>query len=518
MKLTFENLGTNTYLVCEIDEADQIDSMSLGMLTNNSIHGFAPTSFTQMDLTKYLKYNVSAKVSVKQLFSGPVNKKRLIGVFTGVVDAMIAAEDYMIDANDLLLDLDYIFVDVTTIETAVVCLPIENSGRTPMNIGMFFKNIIFNTQFDQTENCDYVAQILNYLNSTAALSLADFKELLDRIASNHPVATAQPKQVADGTANTVATAPAQQPVTVQQPTPPRKPTPPAAPQAPVSASPKQEKTQLSAGTHVPPVVPPVKANPVPQPQGNHQQTEKPMSWLYLLQHYNKENAAIYKAQRDQQKAKRPVVAPPVAPSAQNTTIPKSTGSIAIPGKQGAVSSGIAIPGQQPAMPQQKMAPQPAQQATPAKPMPAQTPEQTTPASNLHVPQHQSARPINFGETTVLGGGQVGETTVLGVSAELHRVEPYLVRVKNNEKIPLNKPVFRIGKERSYVDYFIGDNTAISRSHANIINDNGEYYVVDTNSTNHTYVNGGMIQSNVQTKLSHGTMIRFANEDFEFKMY
>ena len=77
---------------------------------------------------------------------------------------------------------------------------------------------------------------------------------------------------------------------------------------------------------------------------------------------------------------------------------------------------------------------------------------------------------------------------------------------------------RIGKERSYVDYFIGDNTAISRSHANIITRDGVYFIVDTNSTNHTFVNGTMIQSNVETTITHGDTIRLANEDFEFKLY
>jgi pSer/pThr/pTyr-binding forkhead associated (FHA) protein len=129
----------------------------------------------------------------------------------------------------------------------------------------------------------------------------------------------------------------------------------------------------------------------------------------------------------------------------------------------------------------------------------------------------ASRPISFGETTVLSGG-IGETTVLGVAVEPNRKDPHLIRAKNNEKIPLDKPVFRIGKERSYVDYFVSDNTAISRSHANIINHDGEYFVVDTNSTNHTYVNGGMIASNVETKLTHGAKIRFANEDFEFRLY
>ena len=76
MNFTFETQGTNTYLVYQVGDEDRIDSMSLGMLTNNKIPGLASTIFTQMDMTKYVKFNVSAKISVKQFFNGPVNKKR----------------------------------------------------------------------------------------------------------------------------------------------------------------------------------------------------------------------------------------------------------------------------------------------------------------------------------------------------------------------------------------------------------------------------------------------------------
>ena len=62
---SFENQGTHTFLVYTVAEDDVIDSMSLGMLTNNKIHGLAHTLFTQMDATKYIKYDVSAKISVK---------------------------------------------------------------------------------------------------------------------------------------------------------------------------------------------------------------------------------------------------------------------------------------------------------------------------------------------------------------------------------------------------------------------------------------------------------------------
>lgn len=67
--------------------------------------------------------------------------------------------------------------------------------------------------------------------------------------------------------------------------------------------------------------------------------------------------------------------------------------------------------------------------------------------------------MDFGNTTILnGGGRVGETTVLNnASQQSRRIAPYLIRSRNHEEIAVNKPQFRIGKERSYVDYFIGDN-------------------------------------------------------------
>ena len=554
MKFTFENQGTNTYLVYQIAETDELDTMSLGMLTNNEIPGLAAASFTQMDTTKYIKFNVSAKVSVAQLFDGTVNKKRLLGVFSGIVDAMIAAEEYMLDASSLLLDKDYIFTDVSTCETVMVCLPVMNSGRQAPDLGMFFKNIIFSTQFDQTENCDHVAKIINYLNSNPILSLADFKELLDSIGkANAPVAPVQPRVAAPVSAAAPAAAAVQQPAA---PVVNRAPVAPAAPVAPVAPQPKVA-VPVQPVAAKPVAVPKVDRINVPQapqvprgpqaapqaPAAPQTQGEKPMSMFYLLQHYNKENAALYKAQKEAKKANKgagkaapaPVPAQPVAPKAPARPVP-----VAVPGKKGPAAPGFAVPGQQPAAPgfavpgQQPAAPGfavPGQQPKPVAPTPVPKPVMPTPVPKQPAVQPQApapapvyqapvqqSMPINFGETTVLGGGGIGETTVLGVSADPARTEPHLIRSKNNEKIPLNKPVFRIGKERSYVDYFIGDNTAISRSHANIVNHNGEFFVVDTNSTNHTYVNGGMIQSGVETPLSHGTKIRLANEDFEFKMF
>ncbi len=499
-EFVFENQGTNTYLVYAIAPDDVVDSMSLGMLTNNKIAGLATTLFTQMDANKYIKYNVSAKVSAKQFFAGAVNKKRLLGVFKGIVNALLSAEDYMIDERTILLDMDYIFADVSTCETVLICLPVQSCSEQH-DLGAFFKNIMFSTQFDQTENCDHVAKIINYLNSTPLFSLNDFKDLLDSIDETSAPITAKPVQP--------KVQPAEQPK-VEKPAQPvvQKPVVEAPPKAPVTtpANPPQVKAQVP--------VPPAK-QPVAQPQAQAPaQPEKKISMFGLLMHYSKENAELYKAQKSAQKGAAPAVKPQTPPKASNP-------GFAVPG-QPAQNAGFAIPGQ----PAPAVAP--AQSAQPkVNTPPAQAPVQApasapaaAPAQPAFVPrQMPQGQSANFGETTVLGGGAIGETTVLTAAQNPNKViAPHLIRKKNNEKISLNKPVFRIGKERSYVDYFIGDNTAISRSHANFITRDGEYLVVDTNSTNHTFVNGTMIQSNVETPINHGDTIRLANEDFEFKLY
>ena len=135
------------------------------------------------------------------------------------------------------------------------------------------------------------------------------------------------------------------------------------------------------------------------------------------------------------------------------------------------------------------------------------------------PQGGTAQSVSFGDTTSLSVGSIGETVVLspGITKEPQRLAPYLIRRNNQEQIPINKPLFRMGKEKSFVDYFIGDNTAISRSHAHIITRDGRFFVVDTNSTNHTYINGQMISPNSEAELNDGDVLTLANESFEFRL-
>lgn len=531
----YESQGTNTYLVYEIDAMDSVDSMTRGMITNNRIQGLAQALFTQMDTQMFIKYNVSAKVSVSQFFEGAVNRKRLIGVFNGIVDALISAEEYMIDARSILLDMDYIFSDVSTCETILICLPLECRMEKETNLGMFFKSIMFNTQFDQTENSDHVAKIINYLNGTPSFSLYEFKNVLQSINSEssqqnfvgeQAVVNLVPSEpfgvqsvpVQETKPASGAPIPATQPIQpvvsmqpVQSVTPTHAATMPGSGKStmPDAVMKDEKKSVTPDGMKIPTSSNSQKVGGMNIPGGNKKieqeqpqvtKGEKEISWFYLMQHYNKDNAAAYKAQKE---AKKEV---------------KKNSSKNGKGKK---SAEIEMPGQ--LVKEQNIAPQ-SNELTPTQVALFNHTATQQPVVQQPIVQQvqqiytQPAMIGGFGETTVLGGPQIGETTVLSqVQNPMQPALPYLIRSKNSEKIMLDKPSFRIGKERSFVDYFIGDNTAISRCHANIIERDGERYIIDTNSTNHTFVNGMMINSNEEVKLSDGDKVRLANEDFEFHL-
>lgn len=103
----------------------------------------------------------------------------------------------------------------------------------------------------------------------------------------------------------------------------------------------------------------------------------------------------------------------------------------------------------------------------------------------------------------------------GLLVESHVHYPSLFRVLTEETILINKPVFRIGKERSYVDYFVTNNNAVSRSHADIIIRGSRYFVIDLNSKNRTYINGKMLPVQYETEIFDGDRLKLGNEEFIF---
>lgn len=555
MKFTYETQGAITYLVCELDATEQIDSLTLGMLTNNHIQGLAPVLYTEMNGLRFLKYNISAKLTVEQFFSGNMNKQRTLNAFANILNAICSADEYMIDQNCFSVVSEHVFINISNCESALICVPVSVEKDINIEIASLFKKILFSTQFDQNEDASYITQLITYLNGGQSFNVYGLRDLVNKLQGcntgapqqsyNAPMSqTAQPsapvssfdstisiddmpmsmggrKQTSQQPVQQVIQKPNQNPMPQQPVTPVSRPVAPSANTQPVR-QPVQQSVQPSR-----PIQPvqapnvgqqagmrPVNKQPVSngpgfaipgkpmaagatapqqpsannvnksnvQPAAKNPNGEKKMSFFGLLANYSKENKAIYKAQKEEAKRAKAATSSQQGKPIQNKQQPVPPTQVQMTGGQG-----------RPPMPQ----------AQPSYTQPQYRPQvQPVPVQN------------SFNETTVLSPMMgAGETTVL--SADPNVPNPILTRIKSGERISINKPVFRIGKEKSYVDYFIADNTAISRSHCNIHTQNDEYFIEDTNSTNHTYINGKIVTSNVKVKLSSGDKIRLANEDFTF---
>lgn len=91
----------------------------------------------------------------------------------------------------------------------------------------------------------------------------------------------------------------------------------------------------------------------------------------------------------------------------------------------------------------------------------------------------------------------------------------LIRRRNGQSAVIQKEVFHIGRGANFVDFQIADNRAIGTSHADILLIQGQYYIRDRNSLNHTYVNGAMVAAGRERPIYGGDVITLANEDFDF---
>lgn len=175
---TSEEQGSRRYLVYKKRTEDVTDTVAMGMISNNRIEGTAPFVRIQMDETVYMKYDITGLVTLREYLSGTVNRKKLLGALESILDTIMAAEDYMLESSAYVLDMDYIFVNTDTMEISMVVLPVVRKG---IEVKTFFRELLSNIQYNQSEDCTYVATLISSFQNSQTFSLDDFKETINKL-------------------------------------------------------------------------------------------------------------------------------------------------------------------------------------------------------------------------------------------------------------------------------------------------------------------------------------------------
>ena len=477
---SYENEVSAAFLTYTLDSSEELDRFGMGMLRNNQINGVIPVTYTQFDEDRKLRMNVTGTAILSDYLRQTISRSSLLNILWSISRTMIDSEDYLLDLDYFILDFDHIFTNVSSGACKLVYLPVEREQEL-LDLSNFFRKILFSVKSNTSEDNSHIISIMNYL-ADGNFDLKGFANLIDQLQKTRTKAiniTSQQNIYEQPSVTRVKPEPAKEVKPDLQPKPQPKPQPE------VLVTPSREPEVFAA---------------------EEEEENEPV--------FKKLGFNLFKKKEQPQEPEKKGFFGIKSDSSEDNN-------------KSAPGLDFAIRGMEPDpiyMQQPSVPVQPAQE-----PVKAQQPEvpamkvEKTPVQKQNAPLYGSKdtkKVFINSETVMLNPAlQQEDKTVLNTDMlDQNKINPRLIRKKNREVIPLNSEIFRLGTEKNYVNYYISDNRAISRTHANILTRNGSYYVVDTNSLNHTYVNGKMITSHTETELSDGDMIRLANEEFEFKLY
>lgn len=158
------NIGSVKYLSYVLDDDCDFDEELLDYLEDNKIGELIDIIYEEDDENDYFTYNITDRVTVDTLFKDKVNAEKLLGVIRGIATSIVNLRDLGIPISYIILHRGFTYVNPVTYDVKLICLPIESGASMNAEFRHFAKNLIVNAQYDTTEDCNYIAKVLNLLN------------------------------------------------------------------------------------------------------------------------------------------------------------------------------------------------------------------------------------------------------------------------------------------------------------------------------------------------------------------
>lgn len=515
--LTRVQKGSNFYAAYEIDNSLPIDKVSMMMINHNQSEfcGLAPITLEEMNgnYTSML-FDITGRITLREYSTKNISQEDFRSVLLNLINTIEGFDEYMIDTQQILLGMDSVFINELDHTVVFLCIALKGVNFDG-NLYEFFKNIVDSSYVRTDDNgVSYFNRVWNLTRSGNGFAINNIKMAISPTGKS-AVVTPQDNKIPMPSMDMSEPGPkrVEEPSTLTI-TPNLRKQEEYVPPVPMPA-PQEEKKKglrgLFSGSKK-------KKNEAPPPSNNFQ------GGLSSLVN-NKPGSGNLNP-------KQQIPVPPmpqqqmVAPQ-QQTAAPQ-----AVPGNMPAANNFGGTTVLTSAMRQQQQLPPPPVGGAPApspdvppvtKPIPApaqnQNPVSAPPMSSAGTTVLKKPEPADAGSvgTTVLNPAAAASpgTTVLKAAAPKQTVS--LTRVKNHQRIIINKPVIHLGRDTEGLDFNVNDNTAVGHRHADVVQRGEEFFIVDLRSTNHTYVNGVVVQPNVETLLHDGDRILLADEEFEFRI-
>ena len=502
MELQIERVGRSQFLVYQMQPDEELDEIGLGMIENNNISGILPITLNHIDEERKLSFNITSQVSLEQLVRGMVSRKKILTVFISICDTFLEAENYMFEDDFFLMEKKYIYTDPSNGRANLVYFPVLREAE-PINLRYFFRDLIHSIQSNPNENCDYVEKVVSFLESEESFDLRKFHELVYDLRLNEGSLNG-PTGYVTGGFSPMGGGPGFGYGTNSQQYPNTDP-----------------YSSIGGGSDI------NYEYPSNNPDDQYEYETEPVKKKSLF-------GGLFKGKKKEKKEKKPakekksIFGRKKEPEYEEEM--QSLG-FEVPGQDnypgGGGNIGFEVP--------------PA--GGDAGRYQASFDEQQRVVKQPRGIGRQNRAVNQILDTDIGGGGspddEGGGYTIMGeenkrgedvIPAGPIEELPYappevppafrhsaiLTRVSTGERKEIAGNMIRIGRQRDAVDFMITGNKSVSHTHASIVRGaDGNYYLYDLQSKNHSYLNGERLVSGRDYLLHNNDRIRLANEEFVF---
>ena len=540
-KVSFKvrNIGSEKYLSYILNDDCEFDEELLDYLEENKIPELIDIIYEEDDENDYLTYNVTGRTTVDALLSNTVNAEKILGIVRGVASGIVNLRDLGIPASYVILHKGFTYVNPVTYDVGMLCVPVEADANINAEFRTFVKDILTSVKYDDSEDCNYVARLLNLLN-TDKFTVRNFYSQLTELMESAGMQVEEKFLDIDGDISVSQSTVDTSPDTSMDDLPEYKDVSFGEDDgseeeddtvADVDSlfkdltfddSEKQEEGKsVSDGIDMSVFDDSVFDDletenvdddsdytealtsdvEVPEPQEPKTQSS--------LTEVAQTTDGVMEVELERQEEQIPVLIstdevmdnPPVV---KNIKINRA--KIIQKAVVDAEESRIDNPTEQITAPQYMNG------------------EAVEPETNMDpvTSKVETEEKKGTGSTVELTGGMnvvkdSDSEVAAAVSKGVPKAMPYIVRVNTGERVMINKAVFKIGKAGRGVDYHVGGNGAISKVHIIIYQREDGCYLKDNKTTNGTYLNGQRLDDNGEMKLSNDAMISIGGEVFIFKL-
>lgn len=483
-----KTIGDEKYLTYTMGEDCELDEDVLDYCQENKPAELIDIIYEEDDDYDYLTYDISGRVSLQDYIANEIPSSKVLLLLRNIANGLISLKEQTIHLNYVLMNRSFIYVD-DECNAKFLCVPVESKGAVAVEFKGFVRELLANMKYDVEEDLNYVGKLITYINGEnfnlrGLIGLSEalmeeggisFEAASGIETDGGEVVDAEPEvtQSLDGVADFMNSSDSDEPL------------------------PEIGDDEDDEVTEVKPANAPAEKAEAPANEAAKQAEDKKETDLNVIK------SRLMNIVGDNS-----LTPPTPAASEEPKTIktiddldsflnkaPVVKKNVVKVNRAALIQSAAEHEGEEEAVSEIKDTNAPTE---------AQV-EEISADMNVDKPKSNS----------ILSKSVETKTTSTLINAP--KAVPYLIRINTEERIMLNKAVFKLGKATRGVDYTVGGNGAISRQHAIITQKDGVCFIKDNKSTNHTYVNDKVVEDGVDEILTHDSIIRLGDEEFRFKI-